>query len=997
MESPWRIELFGSLQMRQGSQIIARFQTYKTGALLAFLAFYRNTAHSRESLAELLWPDADPESARNSLRVALASLRRQLEPTSVPVGAVLIADRVNVRLNPDAFTTDVLEFETLLARERQAEDPADAERQLMRAVECYRGPLLANHYEDWITSERERLSDAYLGALRRLTKRLVEIRELDRALEYANKAVAADPLREGAHRDLMRLYAAIGRPAAALQQYQELERLLHEELGASPSAATTELVRQLSAGMSKMPAARTVAPHAEPEPVELPVSPAPAAPISPAPSAEIGSVPIQFTRFFGREQEISELVSMLGQSTFTTRLATVTGPGGAGKTRLAVEAGARLKEAYAHRVWFVDLADTQDASLIPDAVAASIRIPVTPETSVLDQVAEYLGRQPSLLILDNFEQVADEGAPYVEALLDHTPGLVCLVTSQRRLELVGEQELVLEPLPVPSSESSVAQLADSPSVRLFVDRAQAARPDFALTERNAPAIVALCARLEGVPLALELAAAWAQMLTPAQMLERLSARFELLVSPRRRGLARHRTLRAAIDWSYDLLAPELQHMFARLSVFRGSWDMAAAAAVCDDQAIMESLWQLRQRSLIAVTEQDGAMRFRMLEALREYAEERLEDEARAAAQAAHSHHYIQLVRELAGEVTGANAREALDRLEEERPNIRAALEWCIAAGALSDAATLASLLWRFWYARGHVAEGRRRLDRIVGLCGDALSPEMWLLMYGAGYLAAAQGDYNRACAAYEIALDLAGDASRDTSLLANHAAAARNRGDFTTARELRAELLARGRDHYSRQELAYALDTSAGLAYQQGDLDEAEQFYRESLALRRQIGDRWGEADALSSLATVAAARKDEQAERAASAAAQDLFLSLSDSWGIASSFLNLGQISAEQGDLPAARGLVYDGLTQFREVGDAHAIAMAARQLAQIAFAQNDFPFALEHIAEATSIYRRLGDSDGLRDALRLEIEVTERSGDRLTARMLRSEMEKLSRADIS
>jgi predicted ATPase len=322
-----------------------------------------------------------------------------------------------------------------------------------------------------------------------------------------------------------------------------------------------------------------------------------------------GQLPPQFTRFFGRAEEIARLEGLLLDE--QARLVTLTGPGGSGKTRLALEVARQVLEPFRGAVWFVPLADLADSRLIVDAVGEALSIQQVPGVERLEQVVEVLSRQPTLLVLDNFEHLLREeegergeredgrgrkrteenttSPPHhlttsptalVRTLLSRVPTLACLVTSRQRLELAGEREYRVRPLPTPEGVTTLAEVVRCESVRLLVDRAQAARPDFQVTARNVSAVAALCDGLEGIPLALELAAARAQVLTPAQMVAQLEQRFDFLVSRRRDVAARHRTLRAAMEWSYQLLPLELQRFFARLSVFRGGWTLEAAAAVC---------------------------------------------------------------------------------------------------------------------------------------------------------------------------------------------------------------------------------------------------------------------------------------------------------------------------------------------------------------------------------------------------------------------------------
>src|SRR5579884_1536244 len=644
LAEPWTITLFGGLSAQQEERGITRFQTQKTAALLAYLAYYAHQDHPREELIALLWPDAEPEAGRMSLRTALSSLRRQLEPPGVPVGSVLIADRVNVRLNSASIRVDATQFEQALrAASRLA--PEEQAEPLFQAIELYRGELLPGFYEEWVLSERGRQADIYLGALRQLTKLLAQAREYQRALEVARRAVSADPLREKSHRNLIRLYVAVGRPAAALQQYEEMERILRESMGMAPSQAARSLLQELQThipgGLREREAASAPQPewnrHTGAAVIAPPATPFPTPRTTPI---AMPRLPLQFNRFFGREAEMERLTGLLRPGASACRLVTLTGPGGTGKTRLSIEVTGRLQEAYNGAVWFVPLADLTEGRLVAPAIAEALRLE-TGSADPLEPSIVFLSAQPSLLILDNFEQIAETGAATVREMLARVSSLTCLVTSRLPLGLSGEQEMALAPLPSPDDRETPDRLISWASVALFVDRAQAYRPDFQVTRGNASAVAALCSRLEGIPLAIELAAAWIQILTPAQMLERLSRRFEILVSRRKDMEDRHRTLRAAIEWSYQMLSPPLQTLFARLSLFRGGWTAEAADAIFDlplsiddwksgaglienhPSTIENDMLQLRERSLIVAEDTDGVMRFRMLESLRQFADEML--------------------------------------------------------------------------------------------------------------------------------------------------------------------------------------------------------------------------------------------------------------------------------------------------------------------------------------------------------------------------------------
>src|SRR5579871_739894 len=690
MNALCRIELLGSLRIRRSSQTITRFPTYKTGALLAYLAYYGLTSHPREVLIELLWPDVAPEAGRQSLSQALSSLRHQLEPPGVPAGSILVADRATVQLHSDSITLDVTEWKETL---RLTESPSAPLEALKEAARRYTGPLLPGYYEDWILQERDILNEAYLHVVQRAVAGLEREEDLAGALEYARQAVCIDPLREAFQATLIRLYREAGEAAAALRQYRRFAQLLERELGVAPDPAIRALVhdpaiqtprsrplaperttassnKELPAGTVTLLLAQAEAEEGRNAPlrnilrrqggqalqegegrflivfgrasdayagatagmrtlsgrlrmalhtgeigpgragalslsllrdraagllqasrnrqilctevttillrqsreasvrlvelglfrlqgeeaaerlfaVDYPDRPLEALLRPEAEAGHTGSLPLPITRFFGREREIASLMAELRKN---TRLLTLTGPGGIGKTRLALETARRLQEVFHGAVWFVPLAELTDLGGVPDAVFAALDLSPAPGKEPLQAVIEALSRQPSLLILDNFEQLlppdqeevseASAGpvtdgtrrSDLVADLLAQTPTLTCLVTSRQALRLTGEHEFPVTPLPTPHSAETPERVADSESVALFVDRAQAVRPDFQVTKRNAAALAGLCERLEGIPLALELAAARAQVMTPAQMLAQMERRFDFLVSRKR--------------------------------------------------------------------------------------------------------------------------------------------------------------------------------------------------------------------------------------------------------------------------------------------------------------------------------------------------------------------------------------------------------------------------------------------------------------------------------
>jgi predicted ATPase len=958
MDARWRIELLGGLRAEGCGRVLTRFRTRKTEALLACLASHLPRPVARAELIERFWPDAQPDRARQSLSQSLSSLRCQLEPPGVPTGAVLMLDRHFARLNPAAASTDVRAFEDALRRARCTARPAERLARLTGAVDLYRGPFLAGYEETWILPERERLAEAFFQALLQLVSLLEEGGDLPGAIQTARRGVATDPLREEAHRALIRLLVATGDRVGARRQYRELERLLAEEFGGLPDPATRDLVAALSSGAPAAP------PRSGPPPRDI-AHPAPhrdlasgtsderlptgtgrpgeridlAEPVEPdAPQ----NLPLQFTRFFGREEEIARLCALLQSSdgeAGRSTLVTLTGPGGSGKTRLALAVAERLGGAYGGAIWFVPLAELADADRIPGAIVTALGVPRAPGVEPIDQAIHFLSRRPCVLVLDNYEHLVDEGASLVQTLRQRLPDLTCLVTSRRRLDLTGEREFPVPPLPTPDRVPIEAgadlplTLSQYASVQLFVDRAQAVRPDFQLTKRNAASIGMLCSGLEGIPLALELAAARVSVLTPSRMVEQLERRLEFLTSRLRDGTARHRTLRGAIDWSYRLLCPGLQRFFARLSVFRGGCTAEAAGVVCQEQQALDRLEELRACSLIVAEEADGGeMRFRMLETLREYAQEQLPVEEATALRQRHAGVYLELAEAAAAQLQRPQQMEWFERLEAEHDNLRAALAAKRAEGDGETEVRMLAALWVFWLMRGYWHEARRWLE-----------PALEETLETAARLAR---EREPSASAYLCARSLA---------LGRAAVLAAMQGDYVAARPFCEEALVMGEASGDPAAVAEALYTAAYLAQSLGEPERARVLGERVLAMRRDLDDLLAVAGTYSLLGTIA--RRQGEPEKARAYFEQSLAIKRAEFGprGIAWSLHNLGEVSEDLGDYSLARSYYQESLALNRQVSEPRGIVECLEGLARVAGAEG----------EPEKAARLFGAAAALRDAI--------------------------------
>jgi predicted ATPase/DNA-binding SARP family transcriptional activator len=848
----WRIELFGRLRALNADRCVDRFRTEKTGVLLAYLAYFGDRAHPRELLADMLWPGSDAARGRMSLRTGLASLRRQLEPPGTRAGTVLAGTAASVWLHPGSFDTDVAEFNLALEMAAEAPEGPDRARHWAAAADLYRGELLAGYYEDWILPERERLAFAYAETLRRLVRHLVVEHDLPRALGYTQAAVAAAPQSELAHRDLIRLYLALGRADAARQAMETLEEMLRDELGHPPSAATQELGAEVAARAAR----RTVVAAASHAPAATAPASQAAAPIPPSHPPRI---PLQLTAFFGREADLDRLQDLLnpdrgGHFANPTRLVTLTGPGGIGKTRLAIEFARRFGDLHGLPSVFVELADLVDARLIPGAVARTLGLHTEAGTDPIDQIAAADDR-PTLLVLDNFEQLNKEGPAFLLSLLSRAPLIRCLVTSRHPLGLSGERELALKPLETPDGPEAPEYLMRFPSVGLFVDRAQSVRSDFQVTPGNAGAVSELCRRLEGVPLALELAAARSQLLTTAQMVAMLKSRFDLLKSGRKDREARHRSLWAATDWSYELLSPELQRFFAALSVFRGSFAPEAAASVCREPRALDYLSQLRAHSLIVTAESAQGMRMRLLESLREFAAEQLSADDRQELSLRHGDHFRSVAEEADPHLIGPEQADWFNRLTDDHDNLRAALAWARDNGLPEPVARIGAAVWRFWWIRGHTDEGLRWLQPVIESGRGALDPNlMGRTLHAAGTLAWASNRMNEAEVFHREALSVrraSGDLDGAARSLGSLGNALRERGDNAAAYDCYLESLELFRKLGDKRLIATSLLNLGTIAEDAVGNLPARTYYEESLTLYRELGDQHSIAMSLFNLANV--------------------------------------------------------------------------------------------------------------------------------------------------
>jgi predicted ATPase/class 3 adenylate cyclase len=637
------------------------------------------------------------------------------------------------------------------------------------------------------------------------------------------------------------------------------------------------------------------------------------------------NLPRQLTSFVGRERELGNVKRLLS----ATSILMLTGTGGCGKTRLALAAAADLIKTYADGVWFVELAALGEPGLVVNTVASALGVRTAPAATLENALTSYLRPRTLLLVLDNCEHLSGACADLVKTLTSSCPRLRILATSREPLGVPGETVWQVPSLSLPASEEplSVKDLMQYEAPRLFVERAAAVRPGFAPTPQDAGPIAAICRHLDGIPLAIELAAARMQVLSVNQIAARLNERFRLLTGGGRTAVQRQRTLRGALDWSYDLLSEKERALMRRLAVFAGTWTLEAAEAVCSGDGverseILDLLAQLVSKSLVLMNTQDGQARYRMLETVRAYGRERL-DEANEGARtrAGHLQWYLRLTEQAESELSGADQVMWLSRLEAEYDNFRAALEWSKLDGSSGEPGVrLAQRLWQLWLVRGDYGEGRMWLETMLSR--------------------------------YRVPDSLRAKALRDAGF------AAWRQGDSDGSIRLCTEALGLFRDLGDQAGVGGAIYLLACVALYRGELERAKALHLESLALRRKVGDKRRIAMSLNSLGEVARVEGDYAGARAAYEESLDLARAAEDGRAIINALSNLGFVSLHEGDHVSAAKFFEEGLGSASQLGYKLAIATQIAGLGGVAASRAEYVRAARLFGAAETLLSSLGAS---------------------------------------
>ncbi|MFP4345619.1 MAG: AfsR/SARP family transcriptional regulator [Anaerolineales bacterium] len=1000
-----RLHFLGSPQVEYAGKPV-EIRRRKALALLAYLAV-TGRPHTREALAALLWPDYEQSSALAYLRRALWTLNQ------TPVGQWIAAEREVLSFEPDAEVwLDVEAFgERLEGCEAQGHGPrqvcAICQPRLEEAVELYPDDFLAGFgledsaaFDEWQFFQTESLRQALTGALERLVHCHAEAGDLEEALRYARRWLHLDDLNEAVHRTLMRLYARTGQRTLALRQYEACVRSLKEGLNLAPSAETVSLYRSIRSGEGVVSQPDMAVPQASPPPSESrPVPPPPPGSASPSPPRR--RLPLPSTPFVGRQVELERVQErLLGGE---CRLLTLLGPGGMGKTRLAIESARGLPPAaFPDGIFFVPLAPLTTPGLLVQAIADALDFPFfqRESESSQEQLLNFLREKRLLLVLDNFEQLL-AGAELLASIVEGAPGVTLLVTSRERLNLHGEWVYELAGMRLPESVN-VEGWADYGALQLFVQSAQRAAGHFELTDENRAAVVRICRLVEGVPLGIELAASWVRLLAPQEIISEIETSLDFLTTSLRDLPERHQSLRAVFEHSWNLLEARERALFAQLALFRGGFTREAAQAVTG-----ASLLQLSGLVDKSVLRREPTGRYELHELLRQYAAEKLEQDPALAAQVrkGHAAYYLEWLARLEIDFKGAGQVEAAERVALDLENVRVAWYWasiqCMLPALRGAAVTLflfcdmrsrfhdgealfnnavegicspepkdedgrallgLLLVLQGWFARRLYkrAEGERLTSRGLDLL-ESLEPRWELaLAYQLGVFATpispelALERFQEALEIYQAHGDRWGEAlileSMGTLIFYRER-------DYKTARTYLEESLEIRRKLGDRWGMAMVLFTLGILAQDRGGRREAERYYHESFDLRWQIGDPWGTAICLDYLGYVL--RRMGEYERARELHERSLIISrqIGDYMGIGGSLDNLGMVAYDEGYYEEALRYFEEGLAERQKAEERYSdIAFSLEHLGDVHLALGDLDLAEEYYAESLEKYGASG-----------------------------------------
>ncbi|HEY8684178.1 MAG TPA: BTAD domain-containing putative transcriptional regulator [Chloroflexota bacterium] len=924
--APLKIQLLGRFRVTVGPVTLEErdWHLRKAAMIVKLLALAPNHRLHREQVIDLLWPELASKAAENNLHHALHVARRTLDPSGT-MRALRLEEATVVLHWPAEVWTDVEAFETSLAAARRSRVSAS----YRRALALYTGDLLpGDRYEDWAADRRVALHTLFVAGQLELAACYKAEGEYGEAIEALQRAVTAEPALEEGHVELMRLYARAGQRQQAIRQYEQLKTSLARELDVEPEAATRALYSQILAGT--IPDVGVEGASSERS------------------RNRRHNIATPLSSFVGRDEVVTELLDLAGRC----RLLTLTGAGGAGKTRLAGYLGYQLIPEYEDGVWMVELASLSDGLLIAQEVARALSIPERPGESPHSAIVAGVAQKRLLLLLDNCEHLIESCAAFAQLLLRSCPLLHMIVTSREPLNVPGEVTYVVPPLSLPDLRSvyEPEQMAKTEAVGLFLDRARSRQPGFALTPANAAAVARICRQVDGLPLAIELAASRVGVLSVEGIADRLVDALAFLTGGSRTVDPRQQTLRGALDWSYDLLSEPERALFWRLSVFAGGWTLESAEAIgassdTGSESVLDLLTRLVDKSLVVADLAVGdTVRYTLLEPVRQYARLHLARSGEVEwLERLHAEHFAALAQAAEDGFMGPEQAVWFNRLDQEHYNLRGALRHSIDRAEDEIGLRIMGTSWRYWAGHGHTTEGRTWLAQLFTLPESATTTPAVraAAFHAAGALAYYQGDYTEAAAYYERELSLLralGDLERMTILLSNLALVVKEQGDYDRAWALHEEGLTLALEIGSERGQAANLNNMGILQQDKGNYERAAELHDRALVIQRQKDDRRGIMITLNNLGAIALerGRLDRVTDYAEGALAIAHELGHIQSSIVA--VMNLGLVAQEEGDFRSARERYHEGIQLAEPIGDKRRMMECLEHLAALACAERQY-----------------------------------------------------------
>lgn len=943
-----RITTLGELTIELDGESVSGLASRKAEALLVYLAITGKT-HAREALATMLWDDRPLGRSLGNLSVLINSLKQDLAP-------FLVIDRASLGISVGGgLWVDVDEINRLkLPLESGGGRTATADESDLEAVEqalgLYRGAFLlgfhlrqARGFEEWAALEQERIQRQVLEGYRWLANAHAHVGALDAAIRILSRSLEIDPLQESIHRSLMKSLALADRSGLALVQYQKCARILEEELGVEPYLETRRLYDRVLARRERTG----------------------------------GVLPAPASKMVGRQEELASIKCWLLEP--ETRLLTLVGSGGIGKTRLALEAAAGFRSHFLEGVWFVDLAPLPDPGLVAQAVGRALGIPersggsqpATRSEDPTSRIVDYLERKELLIVLDNCEHLLSGCATLSDRLLRSCPGLKMLATSRERFDLPLERLFEVEPLPVPAAdletEPSRDGLRTNDSIRLFEQRARAVRPGFRLTEQNARLLTRICRVLDGMPLAIELAASRLHGLSLGQLEKQLATSMTSIGRDQKTGDPRHATLEAAIAWSYTILSEEEQQLFRLATIFRQGFDRESLSQVAqrlglDQRLVRTALPQLVGKSLVVLRHPDAApRRYAMLEPVRQFGLVRMvEDPLHERALDAHADHFLGLAEQFGPRLHGRERKVNIERLASDAENLRAALQRHLACGRDRASLRFADALWEgYWLNQGHFQEGLDWVERILEISNQEAGFERGSLLLARGAFAWTLGRLDDAIRQVSEAMDYA-QVIGDLRLLQwTHywkAIIIYDRSEFDQAARLLERGAAFAEKAGERRGAAWCTFYQAQIARIKGSTEDAIQLYKEALEVLDEL-DVFGAGWCYIYLGHLATEQQEYNAARAYLTSSQDIYETLGNPRGMGGTERGFGLLELEQGNLEGAEAHLRRSRALFDQLGWIKMASSSEVYLGFIATAEGRLEEASELLVKTLAYHQREGD----------------------------------------